>query len=909
MKKIFLCLLAMIAAWTAMGQGYYDENHEWNIVPETAIEITDATTELNDGFYYTNYTTINLSSLNIKGNVKLSICNYSSLIISGDINISEGNSLTIYYDDGEGLTASDIVVNGSLHVVWGNITANTIGSTNATISISGGKINATSIIAKSLTLGWTYDYDYINAKINASSITIADGQVFIIDKKEYSGTLTDQQRAAFTSGELPLTPPEVPLDPSYLPKVKENLLYEGKPIEPLIIDNDGIIPNGKLQFIVSDSPYNPEKHYDWGDDPPIIREPGTYFILYKVESTNPKYIDRYMHENDQDLKVTIESLGTFQDDNFEYIILSKTNKEVELRGYKTGVSIGAELTIPSTTINEGNTYTITRIGDFAFNNIGNGGELQRVVFREDNSITSIGEQAFANNNYLSSINLEDCHQLSNIETFAFYGSMSYGEDVYLTIPEKVTIINDDTFENCFHLTSVKFKGPITSIGAGAFYMCGLENIELPATIKYIGEGAFNYQQNGSTKKFNITCHAPVAPSFKAPFDYQNYYGTLTIPEKCAIGYDNWIEVFTDDRGNGKVIGHNVTVNPEINEYKGWDGTPDFFIKDDIEIDDNYSVNILSAKAVVIKEKEDDLPTFEPISNIGKDYILQISVILKNNGKECFTDPYTVPIEGEYKPKCNITENIVINNIRQDPIDTLKYCNNDGGIITLSFETVSEAKPSKYSIQFENEAIETINNADIPENNKIKITIPSNLAPGIYQGKLTVSNGKITSKKYDVAIEIPLVRNIIKQLYTNVIFVDNHDSIFVGYQWLKNGKEINNETRQYFTEKVLDGSYSVQLTTKNSISIRTCKVDFTPTTKLSPTVTPYPNPAKAGVPFNLKLIGGVPENASIMIFNNAGAQVQNIHNVTENTTITLPSGYYSGALIYDGQKAGFKIIVE
>ncbi|MBP5502056.1 MAG: leucine-rich repeat domain-containing protein [Bacteroidales bacterium] len=902
MKKIFLCLLAMIAAWTAMGQGYYDENHEWNIVPETAIEITDATTELNDGFYYTNYTTINLSSLNIKGNVKLSICNYSSLIISGDINISEGNSLTIYDDDGEGLTASDIVVNGSLHVVWGNITANTIGSTNATISISGGKINATSIIAKSLTLGWTYDYDYINAKINASSITIADGQVFIIDEKEYSGTLTDQQRAAFTSGELPLTPPEVPLDASYLPKVKENLLYEGKPIEPLIIDNDGIIPNGKLWFTVSDSPYNPEKHYDWGDDPPIIREPGTYFILYKVESTNPKYIDRYMHENDQDLKVTIESLGTFQDENFEYIILSKTNKEVELRGYKSDVFINETLTIPSTTINEGNTYTITRIGDFAFNNSDT--KLQRVVFREGNSITSIGEHAFANNTKLESINLEVCHKLTDLEDDVLYYCLNLQE---ITIPQGVTVIPESAFAICTNLKTVTFLGDITRIENNAFYECSLSHIEIPATVKYIGNWAFYDQQN--IEDFNITCYAPVSPSFEAPFGYLELekYGTLTIPEKCAIGYEKWIEEFKAN--NGEVIGHNVTVNPAINEYKGWDGTPDFFIKDDVKIDDNYSVNILSAKAVVIKEEEDDLPTFEPISDIGNDYILQISVILKNNGEKCFTDPYTVPIEGDYKPKCNITENIVINNIRQDPIDTLKYCNNDSGIITLSFETVSEAKPSKYSIQFENEAIETINNADIPENNKIKITIPSNLAPGIYQGKLTVSNGKITSKKYDVAIEIPLVRNIIKQLYTNVIFVDNHDSIFVGYQWLKNGKEINNETRQYFTEKVLDGSYSVQLTTKNYISIRSCKVDFTPTTKLSPTVTPYPNPAKAGVPFNLKLIGGVPDNASIMIFNNAGAQVQNIHNVTENTTITLPRGYYSGALIYDGQKAGFKIIVE
>ena len=97
---------------------------------------------------------------------------------------------------------------------------------------------------------------------------------------------------------------------------------------------------------------------------------------------------------------------------------------------------------------------------------------------------------------------------------------------------------------------------------------------------------------------------------------------------------------------------------------------------------------------------------------------------------------------------------------------------------------------------------------------------------------------------------------------------------------------------------------------NGITLTACPITKDELVKtLRTVVTPYPNPAKANQPFTLKIIGGVPENATIMIFNNSGALVQSIDNVTENTTITLPHGYYSGALIYDGQKVGFKIIVE
>ena len=202
-----------------------------------------------------------------------------------------------------------------------------------------------------------------------------------------------------------------------------------------------------------------------------------------------------------------------------------------------------------------------------------------------------------------------------------------------------------------------------------------------------------------------------------------------------------------------------------------------------------------------------------------------------------------------------------------------------------------------------------------KNDTIKgLSIPNDITPATYTGTLVFaldSDGNDTISNICTFTMDIIPPDVIKQLYHNVIFVDNAYNHYTKYQWYKDDQLLNGETKQYITERPeLTGRYSVDVTTQNGIKLHSCPTKtFTPTSKLSPTVTSYPNPAKEGVPFTIKLIGGVPEDASIMIFNNAGAQVMRIDNITENTTITLPRGYYSGALISNGKKSGFKIIVE
>ena len=61
----------------------------------------------------------------------------------------------------------------------------------------------------------------------------------------------------------------------------------------------------------------------------------------------------------------------------------------------------------------------------------------------------------------------------------------------VTIPNSITQIPAEAFDNFWHLVSVKLPDSLTIIGDGAFYSCDdLTTISIPNTVTYIGKNAF-----------------------------------------------------------------------------------------------------------------------------------------------------------------------------------------------------------------------------------------------------------------------------------------------------------------------------------------------------------------------------------------------------------------------------------
>lgn len=72
----------------------------------------------------------------------------------------------------------------------------------------------------------------------------------------------------------------------------------------------------------------------------------------------------------------------------------------------------------------------------------------------------------------------------------YYGENNFVDRV--VIPNTVTEIGKDAFYSFVGLDAIEFEqgSNLTIIGDWGFYNCGIENIELPLTLKYLGTGAF-----------------------------------------------------------------------------------------------------------------------------------------------------------------------------------------------------------------------------------------------------------------------------------------------------------------------------------------------------------------------------------------------------------------------------------
>ena len=99
-------------------------------------------------------------------------------------------------------------------------------------------------------------------------------------------------------------------------------------------------------------------------------------------------------------------------------------------------------------------------------------------------ITSIGTFAFSNC-AIKEISIPD--KVESIGIGAFYGSKL----IKITIPKKVTRIENETFRDCTDLKSVELSKNTVYIGREAFQGCSsLKSIKLPDKLEEIGESAF-----------------------------------------------------------------------------------------------------------------------------------------------------------------------------------------------------------------------------------------------------------------------------------------------------------------------------------------------------------------------------------------------------------------------------------
>ena len=167
-------------------------------------------------------------------------------------------------------------------------------------------------------------------------------------------------------------------------------------------------------------------------------------------------------------------------DEINYTVLTVPSGE-ENGTVEVGPNLYAgNITIPATIVHNGQTYTVTSIGDYAFASC-----YITSVYIPD-SVTSIGDNAFANCSGLTSVTIPD--GVTSIGDYAFYFCFRLTS---VTIPDGVTTIGEYAFRYCTGLTSVTIPDGVTTIGEYAFSYCtGLTSVTIPGSVTSIGGDAF-----------------------------------------------------------------------------------------------------------------------------------------------------------------------------------------------------------------------------------------------------------------------------------------------------------------------------------------------------------------------------------------------------------------------------------
>lgn len=131
-------------------------------------------------------------------------------------------------------------------------------------------------------------------------------------------------------------------------------------------------------------------------------------------------------------------------------------------------------------------YIVTSVSDNAF---ANNTYIKNVQL--SSTVTNIGGGAFSGNTLLNSI------ELYNVETLggsAFYNCTSLNNIVFTD--EKLKNINHHTFAICTSLNDVELPYGIEYIGEYAFYKCsGMKYLFIPKSVTYISPNAFEQCNN------------------------------------------------------------------------------------------------------------------------------------------------------------------------------------------------------------------------------------------------------------------------------------------------------------------------------------------------------------------------------------------------------------------------------
>lgn len=170
-------------------------------------------------------------------------------------------------------------------------------------------------------------------------------------------------------------------------------------------------------------------------------------------------------------------------------ILNNADHTATVASYDNSTQDGV-IDIPDTVTKDNINYTVTAIGEYAFNPSHTITNVSSVFIPA--TVTSIGRFAFRCCKFLATVTFAEGSQLKSIGVSAFSGTTpAHPIFTEIQIPDSVETIGTNAFHNCQDLESITLPASLKTIEVGAFSGCrNLSEVELPASLKTIQSSVF-----------------------------------------------------------------------------------------------------------------------------------------------------------------------------------------------------------------------------------------------------------------------------------------------------------------------------------------------------------------------------------------------------------------------------------
>ena len=240
--------------------------------------------------------------------------------------------------------------------------------------------------------------------------------------------------------------------------------------------------------------------------------------------------------------VAIRTLDTNnKDDQGLTYTLNDANKTATVANYDNSTQDGV-IDIPDTVTSGGQPYTVTAIGNNAFESSSPRSNVSSVFIPA--TVLSIGDSAFNYCNVLTTVTFAEGSQLKSIGRAAFYGTEhAYPRFKEIKIPDSVETIGNGAFYDCRDLERITLPSALQTLSPVTFYNCtALSEVTFPASLKTIESSAFSGCRNLSKVKLPASLKAIQSSVF----------------HRCSalktVSYDGSLEQWNDITANNGFLG-------------------------------------------------------------------------------------------------------------------------------------------------------------------------------------------------------------------------------------------------------------------------------------------------------------------------------------------------------------------